>query len=232
MWYPYKISGLLATLKARPDLSACVYRLEITPYISNLENLYNKKITVELIQLCKPSLRSALPYTDWQSDYVRPLIYAFEGHNLHTLEILGTKSGIGLQTVIDYLDAPTLRNLRARRYGCLNPKFDNTPGMDTFNTSDDSRNKFVHELTDRAGQGSITSLTLNENTACAQITQALIAWPIRLIKLELNSMRRSYISYYLPYTAPQVQVMLEPHSESLEELTLGIMKYKSNDSNF
>ena len=224
---PKITSRLLTTLIDRPDLQACVKRLEITPWIFTPGIPRQHQ---EIIQLCKPSLRSALLFTNWQSQAAWMLVNALQNHNLHTLDIRGGTNGIGLQVLINRLDSPTLRTLKLRRYGCLNDH-DTTPGMSMFDADVTSTRRLINELNRRAGQSSITTLICNEKTAEPGVTQALVAWPARLMELELTGLPESIPGDYLNYSANQVQQMLEPHQESLEKLRLGVMN-GGNGGNF
>ena len=226
LWWdvPYTTSSLLATLQSRPDLRACVQRLEIRPRALPQGNEHNERNFVGIIQLCKPSVRSVLLHTDWDSDFAWLPIDALKGHHLHTLEIFGTRSVFGIQTFFNHLNSPTLRTLRLHQFTSLDIDVDDTPGIDR--SVDDfrlSNGGPEYDLTGLAGRGSITSLTLNERAGDFQLTRPLIAWPERLVKLEWTGILGSSMSFSLDYSARDVQEILEGQRESLEEIILGVV---------
>lgn len=221
---PYTTSSLLATLRGRPDLRACVQRLEITPRALPQKNEHNEQNVAGIVKLCKPSVRSVLLHTDWDSDFAWLPVRALKGHQLHTLEIFGTRSAFGIQTFFNHLDSPTLRTLRLYKYTSLDTDVDDTPGLDQFAAAIRLYNEVrEYSLTTLNHRGSITSLILNEKAGDFQLTQALVAWPKRLVNLEWTGTHESYVSNRLEYRADDVKAILEPQRESLEEIRLGII---------
>lgn len=206
---------LSKTLEHRPELCDHIRELRFTVNQSKLDINF----LTNILQRCS-KIRKLSLHGDWSED-MQPLLETVARlEYIDTLSFSGSAAGPSVNAILRQLERPTLKHLRLERFGVGRAEQLDAPWPQNSTAFTGQQAEQLLPRT-RHHSGSVTSLTICDPAAPAEVTQLIMNWPASLVSFTCYYLCHSI--WALEYTPTIMQKILHTQCESLRHVSLGIV---------
>ena len=212
---------LSKTLEHQPELCDHVREVEVTvnkrkPDIDFLTNI---------LQRCS-KIRTLSLHGDWSED-MQPLLETIARlEYIDTLSFTSSTAGPSVYAILRQLERSTLKHLRLERFGVGRAEQLEAPWSRNSTVFTAQQAEQLLPRT-RHRSGSVSSLTICDPAAPAEVIRLIMNWPAALVSF--TSCHLCHSPWALEYTSTIIQRILYTQCESLRHVSIGIIPDVSTD---